>query len=156
MYRDQIIEALRRAGLQNEVLEESGMEWVVAGDVQGVPVTVALTDESPNRLRMAATVCPVSEIDGVPAGHPDDDDPVALVEILDALLDLNTEIDPVAVWIAHVAPENPTLQARTTLRVVDLQAAEVEAALSGLMGSLGEIRQTLVAYAPAVAQAGNA
>ena len=55
------------------------------------------------------------------------------------LLDLNTEIDPVAVGIETSDPDNPMIQARTALRLGNLQPDEVTSEFEGLIAALPSV-----------------
>lgn len=96
----------------------------------GILVAVALTEDA--RLRFSANV---HQIDAdVPK------------EMLFALLDLNTEIDPVSVGIDSIDPNNIQIQARTALRVGDIQEAEVVAEINGLVYSLPTIANLIKTF----------
>lgn len=101
-------------------------------EFEGVPVSIALTDEAIPRIRFSVDVQRLDVVDE---------------DILDAvmfsLLDLNTEIDPVSTAIDSSDPENIIIQARTSLRVIDLQDEEVVGELRGLVFSLPMIKQAI-------------
>jgi hypothetical protein len=96
----------------------------------GILVAVALTEDA--RLRFSANI---HKFDGdVPK------------ELLFALLDLNTEIDPVSVAIDSINPNDIQIQARTALRVGDIQEAEVVAEIDGLVYSLPTIAKVIKTF----------
>jgi hypothetical protein len=105
---------------------------VIAVEFEGVPVMVALTDEDVPRIRFSADVQRVDAIDeGV------------LDTVMYSLLDLNTEIDPIATAIDSSDPDNLLIQARTSLRDIDLQDEEIVGELKGLIFSLPVIKQAI-------------
>jgi hypothetical protein len=105
---------------------------VIAVEFEGVPVMVALTDEDVPRIRFSADVQRVDAIDeGV------------LDTVMYSLLDLNTEIDPIATAIDSSDPDHLLIQARTSLRDIDLQDEEIVGELRGLIFSLPVIKQAI-------------
>lgn len=95
---------------------------------QGIPVSIILTDEVIPRLRLSVDVASLNTVNEE-----------KIDELMYKLLDLNTEIDPVAAALESIDPENIVIQARTSLRVVDLQAAEVATELTEFIYTLPAI-----------------
>ena len=87
----------------------------------GVVVQICLTEEEVPRLRFKINLFSI-----------DDSTPENLNSIF---LDLNTEIDPIAIGIDTTDPKDIKFQILTTLRVGSLQSEEVIMAFNGLMGT---------------------
>ena len=64
---------------------------------------------------------------------------VKIEELMYKLLDINTEIDPVATALDSTDPENIIIQIRTTLRITDLQDSEIIAEVMGLIEALSDV-----------------
>jgi hypothetical protein len=125
MEMQKIIEAVNTLA---EVEVQLATNDTVVFTYEGVAIVASLTEEVPARLRFSVDV---------KALDIDDDD--ILSELMFKLLDLNTEIDPVAAAIDSTDPEKLMIQVRTTLRVVDLQDSEIVEEVKGLVGALGEV-----------------
>lgn len=125
MNMDKIIDAINSID-ETEMVVNNGD--VIGFRYEGIMIIASLTDETPARLRFSVDVDNIKWEDDEKLG-----------ELLYKLLDLNTEIDPVATAIDSSDPENLMIQVRTTLRVVDLQAEEIVAEVNGLIEALGEV-----------------
>jgi hypothetical protein len=115
-------------GIKVVAVEDS----IIVVEYEGIPVSLVLTDEDPARLRLSIDVGRLDAIDEDTAD-----------EIMYQLLDMNTEIDPVAAAIDSTDPDNIMIQARTTLRVVDLQPDEVVEEFNGIIGALASIHEVV-------------
>lgn len=105
----------------------------------GIPIAAFLTNEDPQRLRFSVDLCALNCLPCVSSL----DDEASMGEAMFNLLDINTEIDPVAAAIDSTDAENPMVQARTTLRVVDLQSEEIVAEIKGLVGAVAQIHDVI-------------
>ena len=127
-----------------DVLRDEGAEILTCeSDVllvtyEGIPVSLSLTDEESPRLRFSVDIERLENID---------EDTVDALQF--RLLDLNTEIDPVATAIDSTDPENLMIQARTTLRMVSIIRDELVAEFMGLINSLAMISHAMKEEVPA-------
>lgn len=122
---EMVVEALTN----NEVEVKKVEDNLMIANYQGIPVLIVLTtQENPMRIRFSVNV---EQLKNIPEDKWD--------EMFYRLLDLNTVIDPVSAAIDSTDPENILIQARTSLRDVDLQYSEIVAEFRGLMGMLPAI-----------------
>jgi hypothetical protein len=122
---NQVVEAINT--LDEVEIKVVGQDIVIF-TYGGVAIATTLTDETIPRLRFSVDIKKL-----------DIEQDEVLGELMYKLLDINTEIDPVAAAIDSTDPENIMIQVRTTLRVVDLQASEIVAEVNGLINALGEV-----------------
>jgi len=124
----EVIDVLSQMGATVKSDMGTAVDGLAVLDLDGVTIGVNMTVEAVRRIRFSIDVKELNvEDDG------------KLCELMYRLLDLNTEIDPVAAAIDSSNPEKPMIVVRTTLRNVDLQAAEIVAEVEGLMQALGEV-----------------
>ena len=135
---DQVLRILNNIDVVEIV---SSDENTIAFKYGGILTIAYLSDETPARLRFSVDV---KELDEEASDE-------VLGELMYALLDLNTEIDPVAAAIDSTDPDHPVIQARTTLRVVDLQDEEIVSEIHGLIASLNFIVEAVEAHTATVA-----
>ena len=127
------INDIRNAIESIDGVEVKGVEGnIMAVEFEGIPVLVALTDEEIPRIRFSADV---QRLDAIDEG--------VLDTVMYSLLDLNTEIDPISTAIDSSDPENLIIQARTSLRVIDLQDEEIIGEVKGLIFSLPLIKHAI-------------
>lgn len=98
-------------------------------EYDGIPVSLFITGGEVPRLRMSVDVARLDSLNEE-----------KMEEVLFELLDLNTEIDPIATAIDTSDEENVLIVARTTLEVGYLQAKEVLSAFETLIFRLPEVR----------------
>lgn len=104
-------------------------ENLLVVEQEGILVAIILTEEEKQRLRFSVNICQYN--DDMNEALPFN------------LLDLNTEIDPVAVGLNTDNSEDVRIQAVTTLKVVDLQPSEIVAEFEGILGTLPMIAEVI-------------
>lgn len=97
-----------------------------------LPVVALITED---QIKFSVDIASCQDLFG------EDEEENAMLAV--SLLELNSRIDPVAVAIDASNEDNPTIVAKSTLNNIDLQDAEIDRQISGLVYSIPEIKKVI-------------